>query len=106
MTYPTAWPTAHRPPPTSWPPPPNPAAPQQTNAQAGGGSQTAPPRHIAARREQPQAANARYQTWATGTSSRREAAGKACAELQRRGLAQQTAGQPQAEPEREPQTMV
>jgi AAA domain-containing protein/TrwC relaxase len=74
--------------------------------QAGSADATALARHMAARREQLQAANARYQTWATDTSSRREAAGKACAELQRRGLAQQTAGQQQAEPEREPQTMV
>ena len=74
--------------------------------QAGSADATALARHMAARREQLQAANARYQTWATDTSSRREAAGKASAELQRRGLAQQTAGQQQAEPEREPQTMV
>ena len=74
--------------------------------QAGSADATALARHMAARREQLQAANARYQTWATDTSSRREAAGKASAELQRRGLAQQTAGQEQAEPEREPQTMV
>ena len=74
--------------------------------QAGSADATALARHMAARRAQLQAANARYQTWATDTSSRREAAGKASAELQRRGLAQQTAGQQQAEPEREPQTMV
>ena len=74
--------------------------------QAASADATALARHMAARREQLQAANARYQTWATDTSSRREAAGKASAELQRRGLAQQTAGQQQAEPEREPQTMV
>ena len=79
---------------------------QVKHDQAGSADATALARHMAARREQLQAANTRYQTWATDTSSRREAAGKASAELQRRGLAQQTAGQQQAEPEREPQTMV
>jgi hypothetical protein len=63
-------------------------------------------RHLAAQREQLEAANARYQTWATATGNRREAAGKASAELQRRGLAKQIAGQQQAKPDREPQTMV
>jgi len=67
---------------------------------------TALARHLAARREQLEAANARYLTWATDTSSRREAAGEASAELLRRGLAPQIAGQQQAEPEREPETMV
>ena len=61
---------------------------------------------MAAQREQLEAANARYEKWAADTSSRREAAGKARAELERRELAQQTAGQRQAEPEDEPQTMV
>ena len=73
---------------------------------AGSAGATALARHMAAQREQLEAANARYETWATDTSSRREAAGKARAELERRGLAQQTAGQRQAEPEEEPQTMV
>ena len=59
---------------------------------------------MAARREQLQAANARYEKWAADTGSSREAAGKASAELQRRELAQQTAGQRHAEPEDEPQT--
>ncbi len=72
---------------------------------AGSASATALARHMVAQREQLETANARYQTWATDTSNRRETAGKARVELQRRGLAQQTAGQ-QAEPEREPQTMV
>ena len=69
-------------------------------------SATALARHMAAQREQLEAANARYEKWAADTGSRREAAGKARAELERRGLAQQTAGQRQAEPEDEPQTMV
>ena len=63
-------------------------------------------RHMAAQRKQLEAANARYETWAADTSSSREAAGKARAELERRGLAQQAAGQRQPEPGREPQTMV
>ena len=62
--------------------------------------------HMAAQREQLEAANARYEKWATDTSGRREAAGKARAELERRGLAQQTAEQRQPEAEGEPQTMV
>jgi len=61
---------------------------------------------LAAQREQLEAANARYEKWATDTSSRREAAGMASTELQRREFAQQIAGQQQAEPEDEPQTMV
>ena len=73
---------------------------------AGSANAKALARHMAARREQLEAANARYETWAADTSSRREAAGKARAELERRGLAQQAAGQRQAEPEGEPQTMV
>ena len=63
-------------------------------------------RRMAARREQLEAANAHYETWAAGTGSRREAAGKAKAELERRELAQQPAGQRQAEPEDEPQTVA
>jgi hypothetical protein len=63
-------------------------------------------RHLAAQRKQLEAANARYETWAADTGSRREAAGKARAELERRELAQQTAGQRQAESEDEPQTVV
>src|SRR6516225_877968 len=59
---------------------------------------------MAARREQLQAANARYEKWAADTGSSREAAGKASAELQRRELAQQTTGQRHAEPDDEPQT--
>ncbi|MFZ0272488.1 MAG: hypothetical protein WAL34_11630, partial [Acidobacteriaceae bacterium] len=63
-------------------------------------------RHMAGQREQLEAANTRYEKWATDTSSRKETAGKARAELERRELAQQTAGQRQAEPQDEPQTMV
>ena len=53
--------------------------------QAGSAGATALARHMAAQREQLEAANARYETWAADTSSRREAAGKAKAELERRG---------------------
>jgi hypothetical protein len=73
---------------------------------AGSADAAALARHLAAQREQLETANARYQTWAVGTSSRREAAGKASAELQLRQLAQQTAGQRHAEPEDEPQTVA
>ncbi len=72
----------------------------------GSAEATALARHLAARREQLEAANARYQTWATGTSASREAAGKARAELERRGLAQQAAGQRQPEAEGKLTTMV
>jgi hypothetical protein len=61
---------------------------------------------MAAQREQLQAANARYETWAADTKSRREAAGKAKAELERREHAQHTAGQRQAEAGSEPQTLT
>ncbi len=73
---------------------------------AGSAEAKALARHLAARREQLEAANARYQTWAAGTSARREAAGKARAELERRGPAQRAAGQRQPEAEREPTTMI
>ncbi len=61
---------------------------------------------MAAQREQLEAANARYESWATDTSSRRKAAGKARAELERRGLAQHTPEQQQPEAEGDPETMV
>jgi hypothetical protein len=63
-------------------------------------------RHMAARREQLEAANASYEKWATDTSGRRNAAGKAKAELERRGLAQQAAEQRQPQTEGEPPTMA
>ena len=73
---------------------------------AGSASAKALARHLDARREQLEAANARYETWAADTGSRREAAGKARAELQRRELAQQAAEQRQPQTEGEPGTMV
>ncbi len=72
---------------------------------AGSAAAKALARHLASRREQLEAANARYEKWATGTSARRDAAGKARAELERRGLAQQAAGQRQPETEGELPTM-
>ena len=76
------------------------------NDQAESANAKALARRMATQREQLEAANARYEKWAVDTSSWREAAGRARAELQRRELGQQTAGQLQAEPEDEPQTMV
>ena len=74
--------------------------------QAGSAGAAALARHMAAQREQLEAANARYDTWTADTSRRREAGGRAKAEMERRELAQQTAGQRQPEPEDGPQTMV
>ena len=74
--------------------------------QTGSADAKALSRHLAAQREQLETANARYETWAADTSSRREAAGKARAELQRRELAQQPAGHRQAEPQDEPQALA
>jgi conjugative relaxase-like TrwC/TraI family protein len=62
-------------------------------------------RHMAAQREQLEAANARYEKWAIGTGSRREAAGKARAELERREVAHQAAGQRQHQTEGESGTI-
>jgi len=67
---------------------------------------TALARCLAAQREQLEAANARYEKWAADTSSRREAAGMASTELQRRELAQQVAEQRQPQAQGEPGTMV
>jgi hypothetical protein len=88
-----------RPTPGSNPPPPRPGRTRPDRR-----TRRRSPRHKAARRGQLEAANARHQTWAAGTGSSREAAGKARAELQRREVAQQTAGRRHAEPEDEPQT--
>jgi ATP-dependent exoDNAse (exonuclease V) alpha subunit len=82
------------------------AAAEVRHDPTGSAAATALARHVAAQREQLEAANARYETWATGTSERREAAGKARAELERRGLAQQAAEQRQPETEGEPPTTV
>lgn len=73
---------------------------------AGSASAKALARQLASRREQLEAANARYEKWTTDTGSRREAAGKGWAELQRRQLTQQAAEQRQPQTEGEPGTMV
>ena len=54
-------------------------------------------------RERLEAVNARYEQWAAGTQARREAAGKAKAELQRRGQSQ-PGQESQPQPTEQPQT--
>ena len=64
-------------------------------------------RQMAARREHLEAVNAGYEKWAADTSAKRERAGKAKTELERRGLTRQAAGQErQAQPDGEPQTLA
>ena len=58
---------------------------------------------LAAGRQRLEAGNARYEQWAADTHATREAAGKARAELRRRGQAQPD-GAPQARPDGEQQT--
>jgi conjugative relaxase-like TrwC/TraI family protein len=67
----------------------------------GASSAAALAAQLAAERQRLEAANARYVQWSAGTSTVREAAGKAAAELQRRGHAQ-TDGQPHPQPEDQP----
>jgi len=77
------------------------------NDQAGSARAKALARHMAARREQLEAANASYEKWAADTSAKRGTAGKARTELERRGPAGQAAGQRrQPEPDGERQTMA
>ena len=76
------------------------------NDSIGSANAKALARRMAAQREQLQAANADYEKWAANTIRRREAGGKARAELDRRGLAQQTLRQRKPEAGGEPQTMV
>jgi hypothetical protein len=78
---------------------------QTSHDLAGSADATALAHQLAARREQLEAASARYETWAADTSGTRDTAGKARAELERRELAQQTAGR-QAEAGSEPQTLM
>jgi hypothetical protein len=73
---------------------------------AGSAAAKALARHMAARREQLEAANARYETWATGTSARGEAAGKAKTEMEGRGRAPPAAGRRAPDAEGEPPTTV
>ena len=72
---------------------------------AGSAGATAFARHMAAQRERLEAANADYEKWAANTSDRREAAVRAKAELDRRGVAQQTQ-EHRTTAGNEPQTMV
>jgi hypothetical protein len=65
------------------------AAAETSRDPAGSAGAKALARHLAAQREQLEAANARYQAWSAGTSSRRQEAGQATAELKRRRAAQQ-----------------
>lgn len=60
---------------------------------------------LAAERQHLEARNARYEQWSAGTRATRDAAGKAPAELQRRGHAQPH-GEPHPQPEDEPQLTV
>jgi len=79
---------------------------QTSHDPAGSADAAALARHMAARRDQLEAASARYETWAADTSGKREAAGNARAELERRELAQQAAGQRHAKAGSEPQILV
>jgi conjugative relaxase-like TrwC/TraI family protein len=57
---------------------------------------------LAAERQRLEAVNAQYEQWSADTHATRDAAGKAAAELQRRGHAQAD-GEPHRQPENEPQ---
>ena len=73
--------------------------------QTGAASATALAAQLAAERQRLEADNARYEQWSADTHATRDAAGKATAELQRRGHAQPDA-EPQLQPEDEPQLMA
>jgi conjugative relaxase-like TrwC/TraI family protein len=66
--------------------------------QAGAASAAALAAQLAAERQHLEADNLRYEQWSAGTRTTRDAAGKAAAELRRRGYAQ-----PDAEPHRQPE---
>jgi flagellar biosynthesis GTPase FlhF len=72
--------------------------------QPGAASATALAAQLAAERQRLEASNARYEQWSADTRATREAAAKATAELQRRGHALPD-GEPNAQPEDEPQLM-
>ena len=72
------------------------AATRHDHAQAASAQALAS--QIAAERQQLEAVNDRYEEWSAATSGIRETAAKAKAELERRGLARQPAGQQQPEP--------
>jgi hypothetical protein len=70
----------------------------------GAASSTALAAQLAAERQRLEAASARYEQWSAGTHATRDTAGKATAELQRRGHAQPE-GESQPQPD-EPQQMA
>ena len=70
--------------------------------QTGAASATALAAQLAAERQRLEAGNARYEQWSADTHATRDTAGKATAELQRRGHAQPD-GEPHPQPEDEPQ---
>ena len=70
--------------------------------QPGAASATALAVQLAAERQHFEADNTRYEQWSAETHTTRDAAGKAAAELQRRGYAQPDA-EPHRQPEDEPQ---
>jgi hypothetical protein len=74
------------------------------HARVGAASSTALAAQLAAERQRLEAASARYEQWSAGTHATREEAGKASAELQRRGHAQPE-GESQPQPD-EPQQMA
>lgn len=80
------------------------AATRQDQAQAASAESLAS--QLAAERQQLEAANTRYEEWSAATTSTRETAAKAKAELGRRGLARPPAGQRQPGPGSEPLTMA
>lgn len=71
----------------------------------GAVSATALAAHLAAERQRPEADNGRYEQWSADTRATRDAAGKATAELQRRGHAQ-PGGKPHPQLEDHPQLMA
>ena len=60
---------------------------------------------LTAERQRLEAGNSRYEQWSAGTHATRDAAGKAAAELQRRGHAQPVS-EPHRQPEGKPQLMT
>ena len=71
----------------------------------GAASATALAAQLAAERQRLEAGNARYEQWSADTRATRDTAGKATAELQRRGHAQPES-KPQLQPEDEPQLIA
>jgi hypothetical protein len=77
------------------------AANAQVRHDTAAASATALAAQLAAERQRLEASNARYEQWSADTHATREAAGKATAELQRRGQAQPD-DEPHARPEDQP----